>query len=125
MRGAGQTLRLMADLTEAVHMARGHTRLYVPNEPLQDARAALSDKARCCNAATQTAYNLHCARSSAIDMTCPLAFPWHASQRHVHFAGAGAAPGEHTAALDAAGAVQEPLYIEVRPQAQRDACRDK
>ena len=41
----GQLQRVMADLTEAVHAARGQTRLFVPDEPLTDASAAtVSDK---------------------------------------------------------------------------------
>ncbi|KAK9909936.1 hypothetical protein WJX75_009720 [Coccomyxa subellipsoidea] len=41
----GQLQALLADLTEAVHLAEGRTRLYIPSEPLLDLTAALQDKA--------------------------------------------------------------------------------
>ena len=37
--------RLTAELTEAVHLSQGHTRLYLPTEPLDNPTAAVTDKA--------------------------------------------------------------------------------
>jgi hypothetical protein len=53
----GQLQRVMADLTEAVHADRGQTRLFVPSDPLQDAAAAVADKARAhaCNMSSKQA----------------------------------------------------------------------
>ena len=42
--------RLTAELTEAVHLSQGHTRLYLATEPLENPAAAVTDKA--CNSTT-------------------------------------------------------------------------
>ena len=42
---AGHMQRLMAELTEAVHLSQGHTRLYLPTESLDNPTVAVTDKA--------------------------------------------------------------------------------
>lgn len=41
---SAQVHKFMANLTEAVHQAKGHTILYVPHEELRDPRAAAADR---------------------------------------------------------------------------------
>ena len=40
--------RLTAELTEAVHLSQGHTRLFLPTEALDNPTAAVTDKASSC-----------------------------------------------------------------------------
>ncbi|BDA42104.1 Dynein heavy chain 2, axonemal [Coccomyxa sp. Obi] len=42
----GQLQACLADLTDAVHMAEGRTRLFIPTYPLEDLTAALQDKVK-------------------------------------------------------------------------------
>lgn len=41
---AGQLQRCLADITDALHSAKGRTRLFIPLDPITDFRTAVQDK---------------------------------------------------------------------------------